>query len=128
MDNKEFEEEPKEKKSCCKRCKWYHWLLRGIIGIILIALLVYAIVDRKRITAVYKVFIEFLGKHPYLGPILVICAYIISTTMMMPGFILTFGTGFAFSNAYSSLWLANLLGSIAVDRRSIRVNSGIAIR
>lgn len=83
------EEKPKRK------CNYIGWAIRIAIAVFIIAFIVYAIIDRKRVLSVLESFIIFIRDYPYIGPLLIVVAYIIATVLFLPGLVLTLGSGFA---------------------------------
>lgn len=85
----------KPKKKCCTASNIIGWVIRGLLALVLISFLIYAIVDRKRVLDVLESFIKFIEDNPYVGPLLIIGAYIVATVLFLPGLVLTLGSGFA---------------------------------
>jgi len=90
----------------------------------LVAFIIYAIIDRNRILKIFETIIGWMRDYPYLGPIIVIVAYIIATVLFLPGLVLTLGTGFAFTAAYRHVWSKSQSQLItnSIDSARIRVS------
>ncbi|CAI2367166.1 unnamed protein product [Moneuplotes crassus] len=97
-----------------KGSNWCTWIFRLTILLGLIGLAIWVIFDSSRLTGVFEGFINWMQKNPYFAPFVFVIVYILATIFFIPGLILTLGAGFAFNEAYGKVWLAILVGSIAV--------------
>ena len=59
-------------------------------------------------------FLHWLSKYRFVGPLVLIIALIVATVLLLPGTVITLGTGVALMKAYENTWLALLVGSISV--------------
>ena len=64
----------------------------------------------KEIESNIELFIVWVSNHPFLGPLAIALVYILAETMFFPRTILTVGTGFAFMEAYDSVFKSLLVG------------------
>jgi len=101
---------PKKKK----KCNWCAWIIRICIALFLLAFLIYAIIDRNRILDLFEKFIEFIRDYPYVGPLMIVVAYIFATVLFLPGLVLTLGAGFALNQAYENLLIALPVATLSV--------------
>lgn len=97
-----------------KKCNWVGWIIRILVAILLLVAIVLAIIFRNQVAAVFGAFIGFLARYPYVGPLMIILAYIIATVFFLPGLVLTLGSGFALNQAYGSVWIALPVASLSV--------------
>uniref|UniRef100_A0A7S3J780 VTT domain-containing protein n=2 Tax=Euplotes harpa TaxID=151035 RepID=A0A7S3J780_9SPIT len=97
-----------------KHCDWIGWIIRIAIVLVILGIAIWAIVDKDRLTAVFKSFIDWMRDNPVLAPFVLIVVYIIATVLFIPGIILTLGAGFAFNQAYNNVGLAIFVGSVSV--------------
>jgi len=85
---------------------------------VIIALLVLAIIlafiFRAQVSEGLQSFATWISNHKVTGPLLLMLAYIITTVAFIPGSILTLGAGWAFKLAYSSTWVAVVVGTLSV--------------
>jgi len=87
-----------------------------IIGILLVAFIIYVIIDstttgyiRTGVTS----FLEWIEANPIPGFFIFMVVYFFATVFFFPGSILTLGAGFVFANAFG-LGLGVLLGTLSV--------------
>jgi len=88
-----------------------------IVGLILLGLIIFVIVDsltNKHVRDGIVLFLEWIEIHPTLGVLAFICVYFFATICLVPGAILTLGAGFVFTAATNSLGLGVLLATVAV--------------
>ena len=64
---------------------------------VIIGFIVWAIIDNKRVGALFQDFVEWIKDNGAVGPIVLACVYVVSTVLFLPGLILTLGAGFAFN-------------------------------
>ena len=76
--------------------------------------MIYAIIDRNRILGWFETFINFIRDYPYIGPLMIIVAYIFATILFLPGLVLTLGSGFALNQAYGNIFIALPIASLSV--------------
>ena len=50
-------------------------------------------------------FLEWLGNHRFTGPLVLTFVMISATVLLLPGAIITVGTGVALMKAYDSVWI-----------------------
>jgi len=87
-----------------------------LFGIILLAFIVYAIVDSLTtgyIRTGVQTFLEWIEENPVPGIFVFMVVYLLATVLFVPGSILTLGAGFVFANAFG-LGFGVLLGTVSV--------------
>jgi uncharacterized membrane protein YdjX (TVP38/TMEM64 family) len=118
-DNNNKEEEQEEGdddndgRCCCKACS----VSKIVVGLILLALIVYVIVDSLTTQNVKNgilTFLEWIETNPGLGVLAFVAVYVLSAVFFVPGSLLTLGAGFVFTTALASLGRGVLLASVAV--------------
>jgi len=105
----EAEEDKAAKKSAC--------IKRSIIGLVLLGLIVFVIVDSQTnnwVRTGIVAFLEWVEKNVVAGVFGFMGLYFLATIFFVPGSILTLGAGFVFSAALDSLGWGVLLGTGAV--------------
>ena len=75
--------------------------------VVLISLSLY---NYNKIHQNLEFFINWVSNHPFLGPLAIAAVYILAETLFFPRTILTVGTGFAFMEAYDSVYKSILVG------------------
>ncbi len=98
--------------------KWLKIAVRVVIASVIIAFIVYAIVDSsangdKNISRISRGFLQWVEKNPTVGVLAFIGVYILASILFIPGSVLTLGSGFIFSNVFG-LGVGVLLATIAV--------------
>jgi len=87
-----------------------------IIGLLLVAFVIYVIIDSattKYIQSGVLSFLEWIENNPIPGFFVFMVVYFFATVLFIPGSILTLGAGFVFANAFG-LGLGVLLGALSV--------------
>mmetsp|Transcript_24474 Transcript_24474/g.27871 ORF Transcript_24474/g.27871 Transcript_24474/m.27871 type:complete len:305 (-) Transcript_24474:305-1219(-) len=91
-------------------------IVKIIIGILLVAFIIYVIIDstttgyiRTGVTS----FLEWIEANPIPGFFIFMVVYFFATVFFFPGSILTLGAGFVFANAFG-LGVGVLLGTLSV--------------
>ena len=59
-------------------------------------------------------FLDWLSRHRFVGPFVLCVALAVATVLLLPGTIVTLGTGVALMKAYQNAWLAVAVGSLSV--------------
>ena len=99
--------------------KWkctYSTIKKISIGLVLLGLIIYVIIDSLTTKNLQSIIIEFLNwveQNPIYGVLAFVLVYVVCTIFFIPGSILTLGAGFVFTASTSSLWTGVLLGTIA---------------
>eukprot|EP00357_Protocruzia_adherens_P003189 CAMPEP_0114989224 /NCGR_PEP_ID=MMETSP0216-20121206/10074_1 /TAXON_ID=223996 /ORGANISM="Protocruzia adherens, Strain Boccale" /LENGTH=308 /DNA_ID=CAMNT_0002352169 /DNA_START=650 /DNA_END=1576 /DNA_ORIENTATION=+ len=81
---------------------------------VIIGLFTFFIIRRDLVADVGTDFIDWLAGAGIWGPVVLILVYIVATLCFVPGLILTVGAGYAFTQAYNSIVLGIVVGSISV--------------
>jgi len=87
-----------EKNNQTKSCPWG----KIIVGVILLSLIVFVIVDSlttKYITSGFETFLEWIETNLVAGVFAFMGVYFVATVLFIPGSILTLGSGFVFGKA-----------------------------
>merc|ERR1712157_296180 len=91
---------------------------KAMIGIVLLGLIVFVIVDSQTNNIVRDgilSFLEWIEENVAWGVLSFVLVYFLATIFFVPGSILTLGAGFVFSAALdNNLWRGVLLGTAAV--------------
>ena len=87
-----------EKNNQTKSCPWG----KIIVGVILLSLIAFVIVDSlttKYITSAFETFLEWIETNLVAGVFAFMGVYFVATVLFIPGSILTLGSGFVFGKA-----------------------------
>uniref|UniRef100_A0A6U4ITL6 VTT domain-containing protein n=1 Tax=Minutocellus polymorphus TaxID=265543 RepID=A0A6U4ITL6_9STRA len=87
-----------------------------IIGLILLGIVIYIIVDsttNRYVAQGIQIFLKWFEDNPVAGLFAFMGVYFLATVMFVPGSILTLGAGFVFANAFGLGW-GVLLATVAV--------------
>lgn len=90
---------------------------KSAVGVILLGLIVFVIVDsltNQYVRNGILDFLEWIENNIVAGVFSFMAVYFFATICFVPGSILTLGAGFVFSASFDSLWTGVLLGTIAV--------------
>jgi uncharacterized membrane protein YdjX (TVP38/TMEM64 family) len=104
----EEDEKPTDRYGCYKK---------SAVGLILLGLIVFVIVDsmtNQYVRGSIVEFLEWIENNIVAGVFSFMAVYFFATICFVPGSILTLGAGFVFSASIDSLWTGVLLGTIAV--------------
>lgn len=102
------EDEPPNKNACLKKI---------LVGVILLALIVFVTVDsltNQWIRDGIIDFLEWIENNLVAGIFGFMAVYFVATICFVPGSILTLGAGFVFSASLDSLWLGVAVGTAVV--------------
>jgi len=77
------------------------------------SVVLYSVFNPDKIKEFAELFLVWLSKHRFMGPLALIVTMIAFQIMMLPAVILTIGSGFALMKAYNSTWLAITIASIS---------------
>uniref|UniRef100_A0A7S1DCG4 VTT domain-containing protein n=1 Tax=Cyclophora tenuis TaxID=216820 RepID=A0A7S1DCG4_CYCTE len=89
---------------------------KSVIGLLLLAFIVYVIVDSittGNVRSIIGSFLEWIEDNPIPGFFAFMIVYFVATILFVPGSILTLGSGFVFANAFG-LGPGVLIGSLSV--------------
>jgi len=105
-------------ESCLERMreKNREWHKNGMCMVLLIAAVVFLIVDSTKlciVPALLKDFLEWVEENPIPGIFAFTAVFLIATVVLIPGAILTLGAGYVFASAFG-MFKGVLLGSISV--------------
>jgi uncharacterized membrane protein YdjX (TVP38/TMEM64 family) len=89
-------------------------VIRGVILLILIAIIVLVIVFNAEVKENFTSLIEWISKNAAIGSVILALVYIVATVFFIPGSILTLGAGYAFRLAFKNTGIAVLVGSLSV--------------
>ena len=90
------------------------WIIK-MIPVLVIGSIVILICIRPEETKEFLTeFLDWLSRHRFIGPFVLCVALAVATVLLLPGTIVTLGTGVALMKAYKSAWLAVLVGSLSV--------------
>lgn len=109
QDTNDQEVEEEDKKPFCSPSKL-------IVGILLLAFIVFVIVDSlttRYVSGAVQDFLEWIEGNPVAGIFLFVIVYFIATVFFIPGSLLTLGAGFVFASAFG-LGFGVLLGTLVV--------------
>ena len=81
-----------------------------LICSLIILLLIYQDAVKEQLS----LFLYWLSENRITGPFVLIGFLIIATVLVLPGSLLTIGTGVALMKAYDSTWMALVVGSTSV--------------
>ena len=87
-----------------------------VIGLILLAIVIYIIVDStssQYVAQGIQIFLKWFEDNPVAGLFAFMGVYFLATVLFVPGSILTLGAGFVFANAFGLGW-GVLLATVAV--------------
>jgi len=101
-------EAPEDKNSCTNRI---------VIGLLLLGLIVFVIIDSQTnqwVRTGIVAFLEWVENNVVAGVFAFMALYFLATIFFVPGSILTLGAGFVFSASLGSLGWGVLLGTVAV--------------
>lgn len=102
------DETPTDRSACYKK---------SAVGLILLGLIIFVIVDsltNQYVKNGILEFLEWIENNIVAGVFSFMAVYFFATICFVPGSILTLGAGFVFSASFDSLWTGVLLGTIAV--------------
>ena len=85
-------------------CSIINWVIRGVIVIVLIAVLIITIVMRKQLLSFLGGVVEWVRDNPIAGPIILMLCCIVATIFFIPGLLLTLSTGYPLQSAYQKIY------------------------
>lgn len=102
---------------------WRKYTLRLLVGLVLVSVISYVIVDfcgDREIESALEEFLEWTHAHTYEGMIVVILCYIVATVCFVPGSMLSFGAGFAIGSSVDNtavgIFLASTVSRVLYQR------------
>jgi len=107
-NNNTDDEKPTDRSACCKKIA---------VGLVLLGLIVFVIVDSMTNMYVRNGildFLEWIENNTIAGVLCFVAVYFLATICFVPGSILTLGAGFVFSASLDSLGKGVALGTVAV--------------
>ena len=91
-----------------------NWIIRGLVAILVITIVSLFIIYPDEVKEKMSQFLFWLSENRITGPFALIGFLVVATVLVLPGSILTIGTGVALMKAYDSTWMAIFVGSTTV--------------
>lgn len=98
------------------KLRWRHYLIPISIGLILLGLIIYIIVDSMttgNVRTGLEFFLTWIQSNPGAGTVSFMLVYAVATVLFVPGSLLTLGAGFVFSATFG-LGFGIFLGTLVV--------------
>ena len=89
------------------------WVIRALLLTTIVGVLVYVCINPDQMKEIAFLFLEWLEKHMFLGPLALFVFLTITQAMLIPSIAFCLGSGFALMKAYKSAWLAITIASIS---------------
>ena len=80
------------------------WKVKAALAAVLTLVVLLLIIFRSSVLKSLEDLMAWIEIHTVLGPLILVAIYALCAIMFVPGSILTLGAGFAFKQAYGSVW------------------------
>lgn len=101
------ESKPMDRRACIQR---------SLVGVVLVGIIIFVIVDSLTngyVRTGFEIFLQWIENNPIAGVFAFMAVYFAATVLFLPGSILTLGSGFVFANAFG-LGFGVVLATISV--------------